>query len=337
MKQETIHIAKLSIGYPGKGDVKVVASDICAGINSGELTCLLGANGVGKSTLLRTLSAFQPKLSGEIRIQGKEIGSYTDKQLSKVISVVLTEKCDIRNMTSVELIGLGRSPYTGFWGTLSKEDKEVVDHAINLVGISHLAHRMVHTLSDGERQKVMIAKALSQETPVIFLDEPTAFLDFPSKVEMMQLLHQLSRQTDKTIFLSTHDLELALQIADKIWLMDKANGVTIGTPEDLSLDGTLSSFFARKGIVFDLETGLFRVNNEYTSQIRIVGHGQKYAMVRKALQRNGILANRNVESDVYIETGDLKGDGTFVLHPVNGEAVTVQTIDELLAEIVKIL
>jgi iron complex transport system ATP-binding protein len=317
--------------------VKVVASDICAGINSGELTCLLGANGVGKSTLLRTLSAFQPKLSGEIRIQGKEIGSYTDKQLSKVISVVLTEKCDIRNMTSVELIGLGRSPYTGFWGTLSKEDKEVVDHAINLVGISHLAHRMVHTLSDGERQKVMIAKALSQETPVIFLDEPTAFLDFPSKVEMMQLLHQLSRQTDKTIFLSTHDLELALQIADKIWLMDKVNGVTIGTPEDLSLDGTLSGFFARKGIVFDLETGLFRVNNEYTSQIRIVGHGQKYAMVRKALQRNGILANRNVESDVYIETGDLKGDGTFVLHPVNGEAVTVQTIDELLAEIVKIL
>lgn len=337
MKQETIHIEKLSIGYPSKGDVKVVASDICAGINSGELTCLLGANGVGKSTLLRTLSAFQPKLSGEIRIQGKEIGSYTDKQLSKVISVVLTEKCDIRNMTSVELIGLGRSPYTGFWGTLSKEDKEVVDHAINLVGISHLAHRMVHTLSDGERQKVMIAKALAQETPVIFLDEPTAFLDFPSKVEMMQLLHQLSRQTDKTIFLSTHDLELALQIADKIWLMDKVNGVTIGTPEDLSLDGTLSGFFARKGIVFDLETGLFRVNNEYTSQIRIVGHGQKYAMVRKALQRNGILANRNVESDVYIETGDLKGDGTFVLHPVNGEAVTVQTIDELLAEIVKIL
>ena len=337
MKQETIHIEKLSIGYPSKGDVKVVASDICAGINSGELTCLLGANGVGKSTLLRTLSAFQPKLSGEIRIQGKEIGSYTDKQLSKVISVVLTEKCDIRNMTSVELIGLGRSPYTGFWGTLSKEDKEVVDHAINLVGISHLAHRMVHTLSDGERQKVMIAKALAQETPVIILDEPAAFLEFPSKVEMMQLLHQLSRQTDKTIFLSTHDLELALQIADKIWLMDKANGVTIGTPEDLSLDGTLSSFFARKGIVFDLETGLFRVNNEYTSQIRIVGHGQKYAMVRKALQRNGILANRNVESDVYIETGDLKGDGTFVLHPVNGEAVTVQTIGELLAEIVKIL
>ena len=337
MKQNTILIKDLSIGYPGKSDVKIVADHINAGINSGELTCLLGANGVGKSTLLRTLSAFQPKLGGEINIAGKEIDDYTDKELSTVISVVLTEKCDVRNMTVTELVGLGRSPYTGFWGNLRGEDKRVVEHSISLVKIENLAHRMVHTLSDGERQKVMIAKALAQETPVIFLDEPTAFLDFPSKVEMMQLLHQLSRQTDKTIFLSTHDLELALQIADKIWLMDKVNGVTIGTPEDLSLDGTLSGFFARKGIVFDLETGLFRVNNEYTSHIRIVGHGQKYAMVRKALQRNGILANRNVESDVYIETGDLKGDGTFVLHSVNGEAVTVQTIGELLAEIVKIL
>ena len=333
MKNETIHIENLSIGYPGKSDVKVVADGICAGINSGELTCLLGANGVGKSTLLRTLSAFQPKLGGEICIQGKEIESYTDKQLSRVISVVLTEKCDIRNMSVTELIGLGRSPYTGFWGTLTKEDRQVVERAVALVGIPHLAHRMVHTLSDGERQKVMIAKALAQETPVIYLDEPTAFLDFPSKVEMMQLLHHLSRQTDKTIFLSTHDLELALQIADKIWLMDKANGVTIGTPEDLALNGSLSSFFARKGIVFDLETGLFRVDNEYTMQIRLSGHGQRYAMVRKALQRNGILANRNVESETYIETGDLKGGGAFVLHRPGEEPICLTSIGDLLAKL----
>lgn len=330
MNRGTIQIENLSIGYPGKGDVKVVADGISADINSGELTCLLGANGVGKSTLLRTLSAFQPKLDGEIRIQGKEIGDYTDKQLSRVISVVLTEKCDIRNMSVIELIGLGRSPYTGFWGTLSKEDKEVVERSIALVGIPHLTNRMVHTLSDGERQKVMIAKALSQETPVIYLDEPTAFLDFPSKVEMMQLLHHLSRQTDKTIFLSTHDLELALQIADKIWLMDKVHGVTIGTPEDLSLNGSLSSFFARKGIAFDLETGLFRVDNEYSSQIRLVGHGQKYAMVRKAMQRNGILANRNIESETYIETGDLKGDGSFILHQPGKDPKTVSSIEELI-------
>lgn len=209
MKQNTIHIKDLSIGYPGKGEVKVVAGHINAGINSGELTCLLGANGIGKSTLLRTLSAFQPKLSGEIFIQGQEIEQYKDKELSMAISVVLTEKCEVRNMTVTELVGLGRTPYTGFWGTLDEDDKQIVERSISLVKIEKLADRMVHTLSDGERQKVMIAKALAQETPIIFLDEPTAFLDFPSKVEMMQLLHRLSRQTNKTIFLSTHDLELA--------------------------------------------------------------------------------------------------------------------------------
>ncbi|WP_288314876.1 ABC transporter ATP-binding protein [Mediterranea massiliensis] len=329
----TVHIEDLSIGYAPKHGVKVVASGISADIYGGELTCLLGANGVGKSTLLRTLSAFQPKMGGSIWLQGKEIGSYTDKQLSRVLSVVLTEKCDVRNMSVFELVSLGRSPYTGFWGTLSKDDKEVVGRSIDLVGIASLRDRMVDTLSDGERQKVMIAKALAQETPVIYLDEPTAFLDFPSKVEMMQLLHQLSRRTGKTIFLSTHDLELALQIADRIWLMDKTNGVTIGTPEDLALDGSLSGFFARKGIVFDLETGLFRVDNEYTSQIRLVGHGQRYAMVRKALQRNGILANRNVESDIFIETGDLRGDGTFLLHRPDGSPVVLRSIGELLLKV----
>lgn len=300
-KQTAIELRNLSIGYLSKNNRKIVASDINADILSGELTCLLGANGTGKSTLLRTLSAFQPKLEGQINIQGKEIEAYSEKQLSTLISVVLTEKCDIKNMSARELIGLGRSPYTGFWGTLSDTDKAIVDKAISMVKIEDLASRMVHTLSDGERQKVMIAKALAQETPIIFLDEPTSFLDFPSKVEIMQLLHRLSRQTNKTIFLSTHDLELALHIADKIWLIDKQSGINVGTPEDLSLSGHLTSFFARKGIIFDDETGLFRIENTYTKQIKLTGHGQMYSMVRKALLRNGILATRNIESDDYIE------------------------------------
>lgn len=333
MKQNTIHIKDLSIGYPGKGEVKVVAGHINAGINSGELTCLLGANGIGKSTLLRTLSAFQPKLSGEIFIQGKEIEQYKDKELSMAISVVLTEKCEVRNMTVTELVGLGRTPYTGFWGTLDEDDKRIVERSISLVKIEKLADRMVHTLSDGERQKVMIAKALAQETPIIFLDEPTAFLDFPSKVEMMQLLHRLSRQTNKTIFLSTHDLELALQIADKIWLMDKMNGVIIGTPEDLSLNGSLSAFFAHKGIIFDIETGLFRVDNKYITKLRLIGEGQGYAMVRKALQRNGILADKEVESEFCIEVGDLKKEGSFTVYSQQGDVSKADTIEELLEKI----
>ena len=299
--KETIRIQNLSIGYVGNNNVNVVAKNITATIFSGELTCLLGANGVGKSTLLRTLSAFQPKLEGEIYIEGKEISEFNDKQLSHVISVVLTEKPDIRNMTVEELVGLGRSPYTGFWGTLTQEDKKVVNHSIHLVGIDELQDRMIQTLSDGERQKVMIAKALAQETPVIYLDEPTAFLDYPSKVEMMQLLFKLSRETDKTIFLSTHDLELALQIADKLWLMDKQKGVRIGAPEDLSLDGSLGSFFARKGIVFDPEIGLFRVENDYTRQIRVQGEGVRMMMVFKALKRIGIQGKVKAESEDVIE------------------------------------
>lgn len=329
MKEATIRINDLSIGYHSKNDTKVVASHITTTIYSGELTCLLGANGVGKSTLLRTLSAFQPCLSGEIALLGRDVNHYSDKELSTIVGVVLTDKCDIRNMSVRELVEMGRSPYTGFWGRLGKEDKRIVDEAISLVRIENLASRMVHTLSDGERQKVMIAKALAQETPVIYLDEPTAFLDFPSKVEIMQLLHHLTRTTNKTIFLSTHDLELALQIADKIWLMDKQKGISTGTPEDLALSGHLSSFFARKGIVFDMETGLFRIDNQYRKEIRLVGEGQKYAMAHKALQRNGILSGPDIVSDCRIETGD-PATPTFTLHLPDGQSVSVDTIEELL-------
>ena len=273
MNEETIILKNLSIGYRTKNNLRTVAEDINAAIRQGELTCLLGTNGVGKSTLLRTLSAFQPKLGGEIIIRSQESGdksleidAFTDKELSRLIGVVLTEKPDIRNMTVRELVALGRSPYTGFWGTLHEEDWQVVDEAIDAVRIGGLRERMVHTLSDGERQKVMIAKALAQQTPVIFLDEPTAFLDFPSKVEMMQLLRRLAREQQKTIFLSTHDFELALQVADTLWLMESGvriqdsgdrsqeSGVSIGTPRELAQSGALARYVERPGITFEAET-----------------------------------------------------------------------------------
>jgi iron complex transport system ATP-binding protein len=327
-KVPTIELRGLSTGYLSKKGQKVVANNICASVFGGELTCILGANGIGKSTLLRTLSGFQPKLGGEIFINSKELSSYSEKELSRLVSVVLTEKTAIRNMTAYELIGLGRSPYTGFWGTLGKADKAIVDRSIRMVRIEDLADRIVDTLSDGERQKVMIAKALAQDTSIILLDEPTAFLDFPSKVEIMQLLHRLSRETDKTIFLSTHDLELALQIADKIWLVNKDTRIDIGTPEDLSLDGKLSLFFAQKGIIFDQQTGLFRVENDCQKQIRLVGHRQKYAMIRKALLRNGILASRIAETDVYIDAGDAGAPKMFVY--AYGQSFSVATVEELL-------
>ena len=291
MNHETIQLRNLSIGYTTKHGVRTVAEGINGAIRSGELTCLLGPNGVGKSTLLRTLSAFQPAISGEVLISRSEergvwseITSFTDKELSRLIGVVLTEKPDVRNMSVRELVALGRSPYTGFWGTCSKDDLRIVDEAIEMVGIGELSRRPVHTLSDGERQKVMIAKALAQQTPVIFLDEPTAFLDYPSKVEVLQLLRRISREAEKTIFLSTHDVELALQLADMLWVMRKieegdrrqesgdrsqetgeGSPVSIGSPKELAASGELGRFIegGKKAgdsrIVFDKETLTIRV------------------------------------------------------------------------------
>ena len=280
-----IELKELTIGYAQKNNTKVVASGINATLHSGRLTCLIGANGIGKSTLLRTLSAFQPPLSGEIFIDSESpipLSTLTDKQLSRLIGVVLTEKPDVQNMTVFELVGLGRSPYTGFWGRLNEDDKEVVKESLRLVGIESLQDRLIQTLSDGERQKTMIAKALAQQTPVIYLDEPTAFLDYPSKVEMLTLLRHLARETGKTIFLSTHDMELALQIADELWLMTagtpssdtaespsnnglcqnpKETTLIIGTPRELAANGSLSHFIDRPGLHFDPQTLAIRVTN----------------------------------------------------------------------------
>ena len=258
-RNETIKVIGLDTGYSDRKHTTVITSDINASLYSRELTCLLGPNGAGKSTLLKTLTAFLPPVKGEIMIKDRPLNAYSESDLAKVIGVVLTERLNINNMSVDELVGMGRSPYTGFWGRMSAYDRKIVEESISLVGIDSLRGRMVQTLSDGERQKVMIAKALAQETPVIFLDEPTAFLDYPSKVEIMQLLQRLSRDKNKTVFLSTHDLELALQIADKIWLLDKPHGVTIGTPEELALNGAIGLYFQREGLAFDIESRLFRI------------------------------------------------------------------------------
>lgn len=329
-RRKNIELRSLSIGYKMRHGTKIVASELDATVQSGELTCLLGSNGVGKSTLLRTISAFQPKLEGEIFVHGQEIGTYKERELSKVISVVLTERFADNNMTAYELISLGRSPYTGFWGRLDREDKKAVERAIELVRIEDLRSRLLHSLSDGERQKAMIAKALAQDTPIIILDEPTAYLDFPSKVDMMQLLHRLSRETNKTIFLSTHDLELALQVADKIWLMDDAKQLHIGTPEDLALNGDLSRFFQQKEIIFDETTGLFRIENDYEREIKVIGHGYLFSMIRKALLRNRVLASRSAESVEYIDARE----GKMIFHRPDGSSIELHSIEQMLDEVV---
>lgn len=208
-----ISLSQLSVGYTLSHPV---ISDINLELRSGQLACLIGENGIGKSTLLKTLTGFLPKLKGSLLLGDRDIESFSQRELARQVSIVLTQKPDVQNLTIEEIIGLGRSPYTGFFGRLRAEDRKVVDDAIATMGIEKLRGRMIQTLSDGERQKVMIAKALAQETSIILLDEPTAFLDFPSKAETFQSLQRMAHERDKLILLSTHDLELAVRFADSL-------------------------------------------------------------------------------------------------------------------------
>lgn len=203
---------RLTVGYRGHR----VVEDISLSLPCGRLVCLLGPNGAGKSTLLRTLCGFQPPIEGTVTISGSDITTMSAAEVARLVSVVLTDRPLTPSLTATEMVGLGRAPYTGFWGRLSDDDSRLVSEAMQTVGIAPLATRRMGRLSDGERQKVMIAKALAQHTPVIVLDEPTAFLDYPSKVAVMKTLARLAHDEGKTILMSTHDLELAAQLGDEL-------------------------------------------------------------------------------------------------------------------------
>ena len=231
----------LTVGY---GE-KAVLSDINQTLQPGQMVCLLGANGVGKSTLLRTLAGFQPPLSGKILIQGRDLTSLTLSERSKAVSVVLTERVEVPYMKVADLVGMGRSPYTGFFGTLTREDRQIADEAIEMVGIADLAERTLDTLSDGERQKAMLAKALAQQTPIILLDEPTAFLDFHAKASTLRLMLRLAHETGKTILLSTHDVEMALRLSDLLWIVLDGQ-ISTGTTASLTDSGILQQFLGNE-------------------------------------------------------------------------------------------
>jgi iron complex transport system ATP-binding protein len=210
-----------------------------------------------------------------------------------MMSVVLTDRISYGNLTAYELISLGRTPYTGWFGQLNSKDKSTIDWAIDNTHTQHLANKSIHELSDGERQKVMIARALAQDTPVILLDEPTAHLDLPNRVEIIRLLRKLARQTEKAIVMSTHELDLALQAADKIWLMTLDNQLFFGVPEDLVLQDIFGEVFTREGVEFDKQHGVFKVVEPHCADINVVGEKVGSFWTKRALERLGYTVTSN--------------------------------------------
>lgn len=242
-----VYAKDLTTGYRQGARVRVVHRRLELALPRGKLTALLGPNGAGKSTLMRTLAGLQPALAGTVWVDGAPLRALSPQAIARKLAVVLTDRVDVGYMTAYALAALGRYPYTRWDGQLTPEDEQIVQEAMRLAGCSELAGRMVVELSDGERQRVMIARALAQQTPIIFLDEPTAFLDLPRRVEVMHLLRSLAHQTGRALLLSTHDLELALRFADLLWLMGSDGTFVAGTPTELLQRGELLRVFAAEG------------------------------------------------------------------------------------------
>jgi iron complex transport system ATP-binding protein len=235
----------------------------------------------------------QPPIEGEVRLLGDDIYKLAPPELAKRLSLVLTEKVDAGMLSAYTLVSLGRHPYTNWWGNLTPEDEAIVHWAIKSVGALHLASRQVSELSDGERQKIMIARALAQSPMVMLLDEPTAFLDLPRRVEIMQLLRQLTRETNQAILLSTHDLNLALRLADKVWLLTTNGILHVGAPEDLVLSGAFADTFNSEGVEFDVNSGEFHLHTSHKVEINLIaGEGIAVVWTIRALQRVGFRVNQ---------------------------------------------
>jgi len=248
----------LSIGYSSKNKKTVIAKNLSLKLHKGELVCLLGKNGIGKSTLLRTITKVQPKLSGLIRLNNKNLDQINSNELAKNISLVLTEKIPPSNLTVYELIALGRQPYTNWLGTLSKDDVEQIDFAIEQMHLQNLMDKRCDELSDGQLQRVMICRALAQNTNIIILDEPTAHLDIQHKILTFQILQNLAKKLHKTILISTHEIQLALQMADTLWLMTDHDFIT-GNPKKLIENNNINQLFDSNTIHFDKKSNQFKI------------------------------------------------------------------------------
>lgn len=299
-EKEFLKTHRLSIGYKKGNQVKQVLKEINLTLQAGELVCFLGPNGVGKSTLLRTLAKVQSPLSGEILIQDKPLHKIHSSDLAKIISLVLTEKINAGNLSVYELVALGRYPYTNWSGNLTADDEKKIEESIAMTDMNDLVDEKTFELSDGQLQKAMIARALAQDGEIMILDEPTAHLDLNNRVEIMKLLKHLASETGKAILVSTHELELALQIADKLWLAAFDTPMVSGIPEDLALNGSIIKTFFKSEEAFNINTGRFLIRNKFHTTVCLEGGGIEKQWTANALEREGFRVNDDTNGSYKI-------------------------------------
>ncbi|MEQ6118266.1 ABC transporter ATP-binding protein [Reichenbachiella sp. MALMAid0571] len=316
----------LCIGY-GK---KVIGENINLEAHSNEMVCLLGQNGVGKSTLLRTLSNLQEPLAGNVLIEGNEINNLSHQELSRVLGIVTTDKIGIQNMTVRELVSLGRYPYTNWLGKLGATDRAKVEESIALCKVDYIADKKMSDLSDGQRQKAMIARVLAQDTRIVLLDEPTAHLDLINRAEIMKLLSEIKK--NRCVIISTHELSLSMQFADKLWLMNFNQPMETGTPEDLALGGQINRSFHEQEFEIDLLTGNVQFHNQSIRKINLIGGGAAFEWTKHALKRIGYELDESSEKLVEVKaiSGQLSWRFTVSNHSVSGF-----TLEALIKELQK--
>lgn len=305
LNREILIIESLSLGFKNRKETVRLLPPFSAKACYGELVALIGVNGIGKSTLLRTLARLQPALGGTVRIDGTVTASMSGNEFARNVGYVSTEVVNASNMTVTDLVALGRYPHTNWFGQIRTEDQEVIRDAVEKAGLSGFRDRYVTSLSDGERQRAMIARVLAQDTRILVMDEPTAFLDVNSKYEIIHLLRELTRQRDKTIIFSTHDLQAALSQADRIWLLLK-DGIREGAPEDLMLDDAFDKLFEKSVVKFDSRHGSFVMKTKGRGSVCLEGKGKEKYWTSRALLRSGFTVDDDCRETVIRVTPDRK-------------------------------
>ena len=288
----------LQIGYRRRGCETCIAKTQKLEICSSDFICLLGPNGSGKSTLIRTLSGIQKPLKGTVKLNDQPYDTLSPRERARKISVVLTEMPSLGMLDAYSLVALGRHPYSGKFGALGQKDRERIHWALQAVDALKLKNCQVSYLSDGERQKLLIARALAQETPLMLLDEPTAFLDLPRQIELMVTLRKLAHREQMGIILSTHNLDLAMRFADHIWLLDKNGTITKGYPEVLATNGTISRTFSSSEVEWNIENGTFRIQANPNLRAIVHGSGALFIWTQRALERLGFKIIESTEKPV---------------------------------------